>query len=817
MQKFDPEGCTLVFRRVYNPSIMFIRFAWILSFIHLLAGCQLVVEPRYVRPGPETGGANMTDGEGIADVQSGDGQGASVDGGLLDGDVPNPVVADDVSPLADGGDGAVFDLANRCRPMARERCNFVDDNCNGMIDEMPIDVGQACLDAQGRPGTLSGLCECNPLARAEVCGNGMDDDGDGVVDNGCACDTFYASQSIPALNSGQTVFHQWTDVLGFIAGRRMPTVVCIITTPTQNCASATPISEPMTIGPDVQVVGGFIAVGGNLTRDASTVCRPTINSVVSFERSNPRSALVHVKVASIGGDRPFGVLMHTSGTIQDVIISRSSSSAGAIALGGVAPLGGAIRWLSDVTVLLGGINGAATGVSLTGGTQLINNLTVGIDGARLDVKGLQLVRSELTIVRGFTMRQGMPFQGSYSAISIEDPAGPTLIGEFRSDPTSAIPSTSGASAILAGILAVCAAGSPQPVTMIAPQWSGGASTGMQGTAIAVGNTNCNMVIANSGVATTSLAGGNGQGMIATTLAAVRCQGGSTEIVGTPGTPGTAPRRAQLFAMSERALASAETLAPIRAVLAASVSLSDVLLIPNNIMQPASATAAGVLASASELYIERTIIKPAYSAMGAGQQRGIEWQGGPRLEVRDSVISIQNGLGMLINPASILDGARGVHLISNTILRAPSALRMPNVTLIDVVGTRPPNAIFRVINNIFAPGQPIGDVAGEYATFRTTAVQPFSALSNNLVSESSPVLRFNGMAFNDSMSINSGLTPNAGPLLLLPANFAMVGDHHLSRSSPAIGAGSIPATFMRRDVDGDPRPMGLADIGADEVN
>lgn len=90
---------------------------------------------------------------------------------------------------------------------AIERCNGLDDDCDGSVDENWPSLGQSC------DGTDADLCEygqwvcdtdglevsCSdgPTTAAEVC-NGLDDDCDGLVDNGfmigAACDGDDADQ-----------------------------------------------------------------------------------------------------------------------------------------------------------------------------------------------------------------------------------------------------------------------------------------------------------------------------------------------------------------------------------------------------------------------------------------------------------------------------------------------------------------------------------------------------------------------------------------------------------------------------------------------
>ena len=74
-----------------------------------------------------------------------------------------------------------------CHPVA-ETCNGTDDDCNGLIDDGDPGGGVPCTAADRCPGTI--MCGAMPMCvsagpRAEVCGNAIDDDCNGVVDDGC--------------------------------------------------------------------------------------------------------------------------------------------------------------------------------------------------------------------------------------------------------------------------------------------------------------------------------------------------------------------------------------------------------------------------------------------------------------------------------------------------------------------------------------------------------------------------------------------------------------------------------------------------------
>src|SRR5262249_34299061 len=86
---------------------------------------------------------------------------------------------------AGGGQGVNLSNAGQLP----EVCNGIDDDCNGVIDNNPTDIGGVCGSGVGacQTGTYvcnngAKVCQGNTTAKPETC-NGIDDDCDGTIDN----------------------------------------------------------------------------------------------------------------------------------------------------------------------------------------------------------------------------------------------------------------------------------------------------------------------------------------------------------------------------------------------------------------------------------------------------------------------------------------------------------------------------------------------------------------------------------------------------------------------------------------------------------
>jgi rhamnogalacturonan endolyase len=126
------------------------------------------------------------------------------DCGCRDGDGDGYGLNCETEPDCDDSDGAVH-------PGAAEACNGLDDDCDGAVDEdfeLQSDpqhcgaCGNVCAPAQATGRCVAGVCTiaaCDPgyvdanqdpqdgceQSTTEICGNGVDDNNDGRIDEGC--------------------------------------------------------------------------------------------------------------------------------------------------------------------------------------------------------------------------------------------------------------------------------------------------------------------------------------------------------------------------------------------------------------------------------------------------------------------------------------------------------------------------------------------------------------------------------------------------------------------------------------------------------
>lgn len=139
--------------------------------------------------GDESGSSTDDDSEGTGSVQPCEpGTSESCYGGAMGTEGVGPCSAGTRTCSADGTWGA---CEGEVLP-GDETCNGQDDDCDGTIDNGNPGGGGSCeTDQPGACATGTESCEggmlvCTSTPSEEVCDDGVDNDCDGTVDNGCA-------------------------------------------------------------------------------------------------------------------------------------------------------------------------------------------------------------------------------------------------------------------------------------------------------------------------------------------------------------------------------------------------------------------------------------------------------------------------------------------------------------------------------------------------------------------------------------------------------------------------------------------------------
>ncbi len=145
------------------------------------------------------GGVEVCTPDTPASVETCDGVDNDCNGTIDDGD-PGGGVACDTGMLGicslgtSSCEGGVL-ACNADNVPQTEVCNASDDDCDGTPDDGNPGGGAGCttgaqgICAAGTQTCVAGAVQCvqNQNSMAEVCGNALDDDCDGTVDDGCSC------------------------------------------------------------------------------------------------------------------------------------------------------------------------------------------------------------------------------------------------------------------------------------------------------------------------------------------------------------------------------------------------------------------------------------------------------------------------------------------------------------------------------------------------------------------------------------------------------------------------------------------------------
>jgi hypothetical protein len=213
-----------------------------------------------------------------------------------------------------------------------ESCNGVDDDCNGMVDDglgnISCGVG-ACVNTvaactNGKPTA------CMPKAAGqEKCGNGIDDDCNGLVDDGCGC--VYVSPNGSDMNgTGQinAPFRTIGKGIASAGANGLPNIVCVASG--NLCPSNFTYNETVTMRDGVSVYGGYGATVNMWTRNAgcvTTIADQSANGVTFDDTVKKQTILdgftINGQVA--GTSAAVSILGSTGATVSDCTITGAGT------------------------------------------------------------------------------------------------------------------------------------------------------------------------------------------------------------------------------------------------------------------------------------------------------------------------------------------------------------------------------------------------------------------------------------------------------------------------------------------------------------
>jgi len=374
-----------------------------------LSGCSCSSSTDPSLLGTDDGGSGL-DGNVSGDEGGLDAGPLPTDGGGLDsGPVPDdagvdsgPIVTD--SGPTDGGptDGGPTDggpTDGGCVPMT-EICNGADDDCDGMIDE-------------GIPVTPCGVGECRvvpptacvggvPVAcvpgspTMEVC-DGLDNDCNGTVDDGCTCDRYVLAGSS---GTGLSPASPMGSIQGAITSLSAAGggIVCVAARRTGGGCMRTVYTEAVTMAEGVSVLGNHDTAGWTRGNAACVTVIQNVNDQgVHFPHSITNATqldgfTITARGGSSGASTRAAVTMEAGGTVSnnDITGANVATSIGVACIDG----GGAVSSpIIQDSVVRGGSGGSVTAssaVSVVGVSPTIQRSTIEGGSASIVSNGIYL-------------------------------------------------------------------------------------------------------------------------------------------------------------------------------------------------------------------------------------------------------------------------------------------------------------------------------------------------------------------------------------------------------------------------------------------
>ncbi|MBL8679007.1 MAG: putative metal-binding motif-containing protein [Myxococcales bacterium] len=326
-----------------------------------LANCSLAIEARYWKPVPDAAngasdGASFDGGDGAGDVVISDPDAIAPDGCAPTACYSGPAGTEGVGACHAGtvlcGAGARV-CAGEVVPLAMERCNGIDDDCNGSTDErLPTascGVGQCRVtNAPTCVGGMPVVCTPRP-PEPETCGNGLDDDCDGVADDGCECVWVSRGPGASDSNDGALTRPLFSVATAIMRAAPMRRSVCLLAPSGCSMSPGRAVfDEQVSMVNGVHVLGGFDPATRTQSPSCLTVLQLPMTSALAqtvifpasvtmptlLERvtvQGPSSALSATRAVEIRGG---GAVLHDNliigGTVSNesvaVVVAAGSES-----------------------------------------------------------------------------------------------------------------------------------------------------------------------------------------------------------------------------------------------------------------------------------------------------------------------------------------------------------------------------------------------------------------------------------------------------------------------------------------------------------
>jgi len=781
---------------------------WVLCALGVVAGCggnnfELAPEPPDVADAAsetasfDTSASDDTeplDDSATPDTSTPDTQRpdtTSVDTSVaVDSGIDTAVV--ETSPVDTGATEIGVDAGPVCVP-APESCNGRDDDCNGVIDDgvagTSCGVGACRRTVAGCTGGVATVCVPGTPATTDTTCDGVDDDCNGVVDDGCIrCDRYVMTGGIGAGTSPSAPMASIQAAINSLTSGN----VCVAAAGLAGTCSSATYSERVNVKEGVSVYGGF-KYGLTAWTRGDSACVTIIQDVASvtplglgvyFTHSITNATQLDgftIRGATVTGTASAGITMQGAGRVTNNII-----------VGGVGPIsygmqliGTSLPSLPAPQIIGNSISGADT-TSSSGvrasyiAPEIRGNRLIAGGAATNNSKGIELANARGSIVvdnGSITGASG----GSTAGIEISGDSSNIVIAR------NAIVGGSGSQGRGVTVFGSTPSGRISILANTSISASGGSSYGID---VPVSGASV-LIDGNARIVGKTAAGGAATGVRCTSSGTTCTISNNTRIAGYDAATGGDGRGIHIAAAATAAIRKNA------AIVGCAVAGNG---------------CTGVhLEGASPSDVDGNVF-----AMNRGTYASALVARWTNTTIRNNVVWVGGGSGIALDVRPSTSGAFEAVVTSNTVIAPPPT------------GTAIPNSYLLVVDNETLSGPPNGIFRNNIAVClgtgtNRTAFQEFGGFAEPRVFENNDLFGCNTLYRDQETGALTSLTainsladvPVKGNNVSVDPSFVS-GDYHLSSISTLIDKGTS-ASCPAYDIDGNARPARLAcDIGADEV-